>query len=422
MPAGDGQATLWTEHARVFFSAAGIPPDSTEARPMAPPRLVLSGYFGFGNLGDEAILEATVASLRKHCPEVEITALMANPELAHSLAIQSVPRKSPWPVLRSLAGCDLLLSGGGGLLQDSTGPGSVFYYLGVCALAKLLGKRVMFFCQGFGPVKSRSCQAAVRWLGNRLDLITLRDDQSADEMRQLGVKRPPLRVTADPALLLEPAPTARLREILSQEGLSGEIGRLEGPTGRHPGVGPLVAVTVRPWPNLPLEAIAQALKEFREREQARYLLIPFHPSKDREPSQRLVEALEGQAYLIKGDYAPREITGLLRCCDMVVGMRLHSLILACAAGIPLIGLSYDPKVERFCRRAGGLPLDLEEISSTRLVEALTHLLEGRAHQRRQQQKCLEPMVNQAERSVQVALSLAKGEPVSTALEILDASD
>lgn len=384
---------------------------------MSAPSILLSGYFGFGNTGDEAILQAQLQTLRDLSPELDLAALVADPGQPLEQA-RVVARQDPIEVLTALRRCDLLISGGGGLLQDSTGPKSIIYYLGLCALAKLLGKRVMFYCQGYGPVRSKWGRTAVKLVADRVDLITVRDQQSADDLKAAGVRRTPVVVTADPGLSLKPEPPAELRPVLQEEGLLPEFGRLEGPTGRHQGVGPLVAVTVRPWPGFSLEALADALYKFRSEQRARYLVIPFHPQLDREPSLRLQELLEGEAKVLSRDYSPSQLTGILHCCDMVVGMRLHSLILAASAGIPLLGLSYDPKVKRFCQRAGALHLDLEEISDSKLVEAMTHLLEGRAHQRKTQKQAVAPMVEVTRRTAQAAICLASGGQLKTALDIL----
>ena len=383
-----------------------------------PPRLLISGYYGFGNLGDEAILEALATELRRQRPDAVLRVLTANPDRARELDLEPVPRKSLLPVVRALAGSDLLLSGGGGLVQDSTGAGSVAYYLGLVALARLLGRPAMLFCQGWGPVSTPKGIRLARLLAPRASLATLRDEES---LRDFGALAPrvPARLTADPALLLEPAEPARMAAILAEEGLAGEVGCLEGPTGRNPGRGPLVAVAVRTWPDAPMEALADALDAFARSEQARYVLVPFQPDRDTEPSRALAARLEGRATVVR-PRSPRETLGLLGCMDMVVAMRLHALIFAAGRGIPLLGLSYDPKVERFCARAGGLHLPLRGLTAEALGTALGHLLQGRAHVRRQLAERVAPMREAARRAVSAALALAEGRGRAGALEALEA--
>jgi polysaccharide pyruvyl transferase CsaB len=383
------------------------------------PRLLLSGYFGFGNLGDEAIFEAMVTALRKACPEVRLSALTHDVTRAESFGVTSVPRKHFPSVLKALRSCDLLISGGGGLVQDSTGLGSVVYYLGMCRLARLLGVPTMFYSQGFGPVRSSVGKWMTRALANGISLITLRDQDSADEMKAMGVTRPPIRVTADPALLLEPPAPAEMAKVLAREELTTEVGRMESPNGRNFSVGPLVAVTVRPWPGLDVEALARNLEQFGESHKARYLVIPFHPDLDMAPSEELCRRLQGRARLVGANWSPAETAGLLRCCDMVVGMRLHSLILAAAANMPMIGLCYDPKVERFVRRAGAVPLRLEEVSSDKLVSALVTLMDGRKQARKMVSTRVQEMLAAARGTAAAAIALARREPIEAVLQKLE---
>ncbi|MBI3926543.1 MAG: polysaccharide pyruvyl transferase CsaB [Armatimonadetes bacterium] len=383
------------------------------------PRIVISGYYGLGNTGDEAVLEGMVGSLRKEDPGVELSVLTADEDNARRLGLRPVPRKQYGAVARALLASDLLLSGGGGLIQDSTGVGSVVYYLGIAAMARLLGRPVMFYSQGFGPVRTGLGRLLVKLLANRVHLITVRDEESAEGFRKAGVTRPPLRVTADPALALEPAPPARIKDILKEEDLMEHVGRLEGPAGRHSETGPLVAVTVRSWPGFGVDAVAEGLVRFADSEKARYLVMPFHPELDLAPSEKLCRELGGHARLLQRERSPAEVAGILRCCDMVLGMRLHSLILAAAGGVPFVGLSYDPKVERFCRRAGAVPLNIEYLSSNEVAEALRHLLAGRAQARRQLRARIESMVEMARRTARAALCLSVGEAVPEALRILD---
>lgn len=384
---------------------------------MPGPRLLISGYYGFGNTGDEAILQAMVAEIRRQSPQARLAVLTADAQAARSLDLVPLHRRRLSVLVPAIRNCDLVLSGGGGLVQDSTGVGTVAYYLGITTLARLLGRPCMLFCQGFGPVRTAWGRRLVRLLGNLPTLVTVRDPESAEEMRQLGVRRPPLRVCADPALLLEPASPRRVGEILAAEGLSGEIGRLEGPSGRHPDSGPLVAVCLRPWPGAPLPAVQAALARFAEAEKARYVFVPFQADRDLPVSRQVAQGLP--ARVLERPLSPAEILGVLGCMDMVLGMRLHSLIFAASRGIPLLGLSYDPKVERFARRAGGVSLPLEGLAAQDLAGALGHLLAARAQARQALARRLAPMRAAVRQAVAAALALAGGEPVEGALALLD---
>ncbi len=378
------------------------------------PHIVISGYYGFGNAGDEAILQAISEDLRRVDKSVRLSVLTADPEGARKLGLEPVARMKPGPLLKALHSCDLLISGGGGLVQDSTGVNSVIYYLGVCLLARLLSKPVMFYCQGFGPVRTPLGQRLTR-LANGLQLLTWRDQESADEIRSLGVTRPAVQVTADPVLGLEPCSAARVAEILTREELIGDVARLERPAGNSD-VGPLLGVAVRSWPGLDREALLGGLRKFAEDQKARILFLPFQPSRDRPLSEELAASLPGHARTLRYDYEPRELMGVVSCMDLVLGMRLHAAIMAAARGIPFLGLAYDPKVERFCHRAGAVSLPLEGLAAEALHKALYHLLRGRGHARGELEKRVTPMVASVRATAQAALVLARRQGVAAALE------
>jgi len=206
--------------------------------------------------------------------------------------------------------------------------------------------------------------------------------------------------------------------LFRENGLSAQLNQLEGPVARQSQGGPLVAITLRPWKTLNFEAVVEALAKFHEQEKARYLIIPFHPHFDGEISRALQSRLPECSRVVGENWSPAETTGLLRCCDMVVGMRLHSLILAAGAFIPSLGLSYDPKVERFARLAGAVPLRLEEISTEKLLQALQSLLHGRLQARAMMERRVGPMIEQAQKTARAAIVLARQKSVEAALSIL----
>ena len=420
---GNDEATLrpYKAPSWVFFDSIGGMPRVGAINPRMnarPLRLLLAGYFGFDNAGDEAIFEAMVDHFRQLDPTVELSALTFSPETAERIGVTAVPRKHVPSVWAAMRGCDAFVLGGGGLFQDSTGRGSVIYYGGLLAMAAAARKPSVVFCQGYGPVTG----GLGRWLTRQAfrlpRLVTIRDQESVDELRALGLPASQIHLTADPALMMRPAPIEELRPLLEREGLLSELGRSELPDGRLSEAGPLVVVTVRPWPGLPLEELAQALVRFRAKTKARYLLLPFQPERDLEPSRRLVELLDGEAKLCEQPLTPKELTGILACSDMVIGMRLHSLILATVENPPLFGLSYDPKVERFCRRAGALSCRVEEISAERLPEEWEHLLVGRKNQRAVQKKAVETMRGQADRAFRATLAVAAGHTTDEVKKIL----
>ena len=116
--------------------------------------VVMSGYYGFSNAGDDAILEAIQQAIHEASDHICVTALSNDPELTRrQYGLEAIPRFRVWKVFSALRRCDALLSGGGSLLQDTTSTRSLLYYLTVIRCAHRLGKPVMLYANGIGPVR-----------------------------------------------------------------------------------------------------------------------------------------------------------------------------------------------------------------------------------------------------------------------------
>jgi polysaccharide pyruvyl transferase CsaB len=297
------------------------------------PSVLFSGYYGFGNCGDEAVLEASVALLRARRPEVEIAALSASPAAtASDHGIRSCRRGQPRELVAALRRCDLLLSGGGSLLQDRTSLRSLLYYLAVIQLGLALRRRVMIYAQGIGPLLRPAARRLTGRLLRRADRITVRDDASRDVLRSLGVcdrGGPEVIVTADPAFALQRRPTPRVAALLA---------------AARDGAAPLVAVNLRPWAGIDHAAAAVAAGLSALPQGAAVILCPFQPGEDRAPCAAVAAGLRGRARLVEEALAPGEWAALLGGVDLVLAARLHALIFAAAAATPALGIAYDPKV------------------------------------------------------------------------------
>jgi polysaccharide pyruvyl transferase CsaB len=308
-------------------------------------RILVSGYYGFGNVGDEAVLGAMVEGFRQDLPESEITVLSAAPRLTAELnQVGSVSRFDLPGILREMRKSDVVVSGGGSLFQDATSNRSFLYYIGIVWLAKLLRKKVMVFAQGFGPLRKRFNRWLARLVLNRVDLITLRDEDSLAELGKIGVKRPPVRVTGDPTALLEVEDKSEGRKILGLEGI---------PLNK-----PLIGVSVRSIPHPPrseeqcFKLLAEKLDSLSVDHGFLPVFLLFQCPEDMRQASRVMGLMKEKSYAVFRICRPEEMLALFSQFELVVGMRLHSLIFAAMSGVPMLGLSYDPKVEAFMRFVG----------------------------------------------------------------------
>lgn len=303
-------------------------------------KLLLSGYYGFGNLGDEAILASTVEEVRRKDPSVELLVLSANPrETAKSHGVSAFNRMSPKEVTSAMRSADLVVFGGGSLLQDSTSFRSLAYYLTIIFLAKAMSKPLVVYANGIGPLNSGIGRRLTRAALSTAKEITLRDPESEELLKDIGVDRQ-VRVTADPAFLLTPAPLERVDNILAAERL--------GPQDR------IVWLALRGGQRDDFYMGFVPAVEFLRAHGFRPALLVMQ-ERDLGVSESVNDALlskgAGSLPLVK-DLRPRDALGLLEKGEFCFGMRLHTLILSAHAGVPFIGVEIDPKIGAFCRTVG----------------------------------------------------------------------
>jgi polysaccharide pyruvyl transferase CsaB len=312
-------------------------------------RILISGYYGFGNVGDEAILASLVTHLHERHPEAQVCVLSAQPEVtARELGVEAAQRWSWGVIWRELKRADLLIQGGGGLLQDTTSAISPLYYLGVLRLARLAGTPYAIFAQGLGPLRRPMLRRLARRNLSRAASITLRDEASAGFL--LKKLRVPYEapVAPDPALCLPPASLDAAEEGLCDAGLGPDC--------------PRIGIVLREWPDLaPVEAaVSELIARAAEEWGARCLLIPFQREADMAQCVRLSSGPRASVW--DKPLLPQELVALTARLDMVVAMRLHALIFAVSQTVPMVGLSYDPKVAAFCKQAGQPCLELSDVT------------------------------------------------------------
>ena len=148
-------------------------------------RVLLSGYYGFGNFGDEVLLEVIVERMRRRFPSAQLEVLSATPQAtAEHHRVATTPRWD-WRAIRAaIVRADVVLSGGGGLLQNATSLRSLLYYAGILREAIRARRKTMVFAQSVGPLDFWG-RLLVRRFCKGLDRATLRDERSVRLFREL---------------------------------------------------------------------------------------------------------------------------------------------------------------------------------------------------------------------------------------------
>ncbi len=354
-------------------------------------RVAISGYYGFHNLGDEAVLAATAGELRRRRPGVEITVLSACPaETARAHGVRGVSRRDPREIIGALRRCDLFLCGGGSLFQDATSWRSPWYYLSILALARRLARRTVVYAQGIEPFRRAPVRAAVAFLLDRVDLITVRDATSQTVLAEIGVRRPRVVLSADPSLLLAPEWSA-----------AAEAERARW------GKGPVFGLALRPWARgEALRAAADAARILTTRLGVRWALLPMHLPGDLAVAEAVAGHLGSAAVVARRPLAPREMLALIGRLDLLVGMRLHALLFAAAQGVPIVPVAYDPKVDAVARELGEpAPVRALAASADDLAQAVEAAAADRENRRTRLRTAVATLRERAALSPQLASDL-----------------
>ena len=343
--------------------------------------ILIAGYYGFGNVGDEAILGAMLAALRERRPDLEFIVVSDNPtETATNYDVQSIHWKDVDALLNAARESDLILLGGGGLFQDYWGVPEgtsltpshwgISYYSGIGMLAILYQKPFMLYAVGVGPLRTEAGRELTRWTFEIASVAAVRDPESRDLLIELGVPKRKIILVPDPALAVEPE-SKPAAEILESHGIDLSAR-------------PLIGVCIRNWgegekADRWKRELAAALDRFLAAQDAQALFIPFQVQEhmlenDRAVAEELVSLMQNQdrASVLPDSHSPAVTAGLVSQCQLTVGMRLHSLVFAASAGIPAIALVYDPKVGSFMNSLGlsEYSLDLSSLTPEQMSGVL----------------------------------------------------
>lgn len=324
--------------------------------------VVICGAYGMGNSGDEAILDAIVAEMRAIDPLMPLTVMTRDPAGASARLGLTAVHTFNFPrflaVMRRRA---LYINGGGSLIQDVTSRRSLWYYLFTLRAAKRLGCKVMMYGCGIGPVKRPGgVERTRRVLNSCVDAITLREPDSIEELARFGVTKPEIILASDPALTLPSAPAEEVDAALEAAGAA--------PEGKY------ICFALRLWPGFGEKAgvFAAAARHAHEAYGLTPVFLPINHLNDGQAAALVAEKLGDTPHvLLPGPMSSALVIGLMSRMQVVVSMRLHGLIFAAGQGVPLIGVSYDPKVTAFlrCVDAGCVPLEgLEEGELCRLID------------------------------------------------------
>jgi polysaccharide pyruvyl transferase CsaB len=346
-------------------------------------RAVVFGYYGFGNVGDEAVLWAMRQHLEEQVPGLRLYVLSADPEATAAVhGTEAVPRTDRVLVQRAIRRSDLVLSGGGSLFQDATSWRSPLFYGWLHELAHRARRPLLVYAQGVGPLR----RALSRWVTRRAmehaSYITVRDSASAVLLKRLGVRRT-VTVVCDPVFGL---PAERLTPS-----------------------DPWLAVSVRAWPGAWLEPLASGIRAAQAEAGLPVRVLCLHESYDRPVCEALTRHLGADLVVVR---TPQEALRTFAGAAVTVAMRLHALILAALAGSVTVGLAYDPKVEALAQLLpGNEVLPIVALRQEAVRDAVRRALRELEARRQKIQSVLPTLGERARAPARIAATMLGGLPV-----------
>ena len=362
--------------------------------------VVMSGYYGFNNTGDEAIMLSMHKNIQELGENYHITVLSNKPEeTKEKYGIEAVYRFGMRDVFHAIRKSDVLLSGGGSLLQDSTSTRSLMYYLSITVMAKLLRKKVMLYANGIGPVSGKRNRRLVKQVVNRADLITLREENSYEELLSMGANPKKCFVTADPAFTMNGIDAEASRELLQAEGV---------PLDK-----PIVVVSVRKWKDMDkfIGRFARMCDTIVEKYDRNIVFLGMQMPNDIIVSEKVRAQMKQKAYILKNNHSPYEVMGIISQADFILSMRLHTLIFAAKQQVPLIGFVYDPKIEYYLEKlempSGGKLKEFDPETTLEYVDDVIRNKEAYVEKLGEKEKELEKMAHRNEKYLAKLLERVK---------------
>ena len=410
---------------------------------MCLPRIAISGGYGNGNSGDEALLICMLEELRQRFPRAHFTVFSDDVEVSQRYCpdVEFVysgrfglfePGKSGlaslawiWQMFTTLFWANLLITGGGTILQDATHPFFVPFWFFKVVIAQLFFTPTMFYGIGVGPLNRKSSSLLMNIVGRSMDRITLRGPLSDRWSKKFDIPMERLEITADPAVMLPAASKARVDQILRQESVTFRKGK------------PVVAFCIREWYKFHGKSLQEKAFTGRGREQyenlinslvdlachvltfegADLLFVPMsikEPNDDRRAAQLVIERLpaklQERCHSLQKEYFPQEIKGLLGRCKRVVAMRFHPLIYATTQKIPVMGIAYGLKTYDYLEalELQDYAIAVDDVSSQGLVALYQKLVNEDLKVKSTISRWLPRLYKGARRNVQAVAEILAG--------------
>lgn len=320
----------------------------------ARPGILICGYYGAGNAGDDASLAAVAGRLAAHDPAARLTATVRGRRGGIPAGVRTV--RTLREIKKELKKSSLLVFGGGSLLQDATSLRSLIFYAWVLRTAERTGCPSVIW-GGVGPLTTRTARRIAARAVRRTDAVYARDSAAAAEFLSLGARR--VIPARDPAADTKPEDIPPELEKSLPRGryiafFPRSIAALRRPGGKGTG---------KKADDALFSALTGAAQRLADGHETVPVFAAMSPE-DNAVCRRIADATGGRA-IPAGTLTPGGLVTLAAGADAVIAVRLHAAIFACSAGVPTVIVDHDPKTAGFAADAhipalpvGGLTADM----------------------------------------------------------------
>lgn len=329
-------------------------------------KVVVSGYYGFDNIGDDSMIETFSKYFKQN--DIQAVFMSKNPnKTKKTFDVEAISRDNVFEIIKTIKKSDILISGGGTLLQDITKIISIWYYLFIILLGIMFKKEVYILFQGIGPINNKFNIWLTKKILSKVDYIILRDQKAYDEMIKLELDTSRTKVVTDTVFALAIPDEKKNIDLMKKYIKDFNINNT------------YISVCLRPWKNIRNEVdFARTLDEIAKKHDAQIIFFPFHKGQDYEFSNRIIEKMDTKCHLLYDDFVPSQMAGLMSLMKLNIGVRLHSLVFSIIVGVPTIGITYDPKVDGFLNEIGMKPVcEYADIDKEKILSEVDKIFEDK---------------------------------------------